>query len=60
MKQANFETYKSQPNEFKIAKPRVANPFRLYVPAPHPFAQRLAEHRVIPSLWTRGMGAIGK
>ena len=60
MKQANFETYKPQPNEFKIAQPRSANPFKLYVPPTHPFANRLTEHRLVPSLWTRGMSATGK
>jgi hypothetical protein len=60
MKQTNFETYKPQPDEFKIAKSRSANPFKPYVPTPHPFAQRLAEHQAVPSLWTPGTIATGK
>ena len=52
MKQANFETYKPQPNEFAIAQSRTGNNFKPYVPTPHPFAQRLEEYRTVPSLWT--------
>lgn len=58
MKPANFETYKSKPDEFKIAQSRTGNNFKPYVSTPHPFAQRLLEHRSIPSLWTPG-NAVG-
>ena len=54
MKQAKFETYQPKPNEFAIAQPRTGNNFKPYVPTPHPFVERLLEHRSIPSLWTRG------
>lgn len=54
MKQAKFETYKPQPDEFKIAKPRTGNAFKPYQPAPHPFLERLEKFREIKSLWTRG------
>ena len=60
MKQSNFETYKPQPDEFKIAKSRTGNNFKPYVPTPHPFAERLAEHQAVPSLWTPGITATGK
>jgi hypothetical protein len=60
MNQANFETYKPQPDEFKIARSRTGNNFKPYVPTPHPFAERLAEHRSVPSLWTPGTIAQGK
>lgn len=55
MKQANFETYKSKPNEFAVAQPRSANPFKPYVPTPHPFIARLEEFRKVQSLWTPGV-----
>lgn len=54
MKQANFETYKSKPNEFAVAQSRTGNNFKPYVPAPHPFVERLLQFREIKSLWTRG------
>ena len=60
MKPAKFETYKAKPNEFKIAQPRGANPFKPYVPTPHPFVERLLQHRSIPSLWTSSKPAGGK
>ena len=60
MKQANFETYKPQLDEFKIAQSRTGNGFKPYTPTPHPFAQRLTEHRIIPSLWTPGVIGSGK
>lgn len=60
MKPAKFETYKSQPNEFAIAQPRTGNNFKPYTPTPHPFVERLLEHRSIPSLWTRGVIGSGK
>ena len=52
MNRTTFETYKPAPNEFKIAQPKKANPFKQYVPAPHPFVQRLEEFRKIKSMWT--------
>jgi hypothetical protein len=60
MNQANFETYKPQPDEFKIAQSRSANPFKPYVPPVHPFHEKLKAFREVPSLWTPGMSAIGK
>lgn len=54
MKQANFETYKPKPNEFAVAQSRTGNNFKPYVPAPHPFVERLLQFREIKSLWTRG------
>ena len=54
MKQANFETYKSKPNEFAVAQPRTGNNFKPYTPTPHPFVERLLQFREIKSLWTRG------
>jgi hypothetical protein len=60
MNASSFETYKPKPDEFKIARPRGANPFKTYVPTPHPFAQRLEEHQAVPSLWTPGTTALGK
>ena len=52
MNTSNFETYKPQPDEFKIAQPRVGIALKPYVPAPHPFIKRLEEFRKIESLWT--------
>lgn len=60
MNASSFENYKPQPNEFAIAKSRTGNNFKPYVPAPHPFAQRLAEHQALPSLWTLGTPPSGK
>lgn len=60
MNQANFETYKPQPDEFKIAQSRTGNNFKPYVPTPHPFEQKLQAFREVPSLWTPGMSALGK
>ena len=60
MKPANFETYKPQPEEFKIAQSRTGNNFKPYTPAPHPFVQRLEEFRKISSLWTPNKPAGGK
>jgi hypothetical protein len=60
MNASSFETYKPKPNEFAVAQSRSANPFKLYVPAPHPFAERLKEHQAVPSLWTPGTLALGK
>jgi hypothetical protein len=56
MKQANFETYKPQPDEFKIAQSRTNTSYtKNYVPTPHPFIERLEAYRNVPSLWTPGM-----
>jgi hypothetical protein len=52
MKPAKFETYKPKQDEFKIAQSRVGTPLKPYVPTPHPFVERLLEHRNIQSLWT--------
>jgi hypothetical protein len=52
MKPAKFETYKPKADEFKIAQSRVHKAAKPYTPPLHPFAERLAEHRSIPSLWT--------
>ena len=52
MKPAKFETYKPKADEFKVAQPRTGNNFKPYTPTPHPFAERLEAHRVIPSMWT--------
>jgi hypothetical protein len=60
MNQTNFETYKPQPGEFKIAQPRTGNNFKPYVPTPHPFAERIESYKVIPSLWTPGTTGQGK
>jgi len=60
MKQAKFETYKPQPNEFAVAQGRTGNNFRPYVPTPHPFLQRLEEFRALKSLWTPGVIGSGK
>ena len=60
MKPAKFETYKPQPDEFKIAQSRTGKAFKEYVPAPHPFVQRLEEFRKIQSLWTPGEIGSGK
>ena len=60
MKPANFETYKPQPDEFKIAQSRTGNNFKPYVPATHPFVERLLEYRNVPSLWTPGVVGSGK
>ena len=60
MKQANFETYKPKAGEFAIAGARKPNPFKPYVPAVHPFVQRLEEFRAIPSMWTPGHIGSGK
>ena len=60
MKPANFETYQPKKDEFKIAQGRTGNNFKPYVPAPHPFVQRLEEFRKISSLWTPSKPAGGK
>lgn len=60
MKQANFETYKPKAGEFAIAASRTANPFKPYVPTPHPFAHRLDAFRAVPSMWTPGVMGVGK
>jgi hypothetical protein len=52
MKTTSFETYKPKADEFKIAQPRSANPFKLYVPPTHPFVERLEAFRKVQSLWT--------
>ena len=57
---SSFETYKPQPDEFKVAQPRSANPFKQYVPAPHPFVKRLEEYRSVRSLWTPNKPVGGK
>jgi hypothetical protein len=54
MKPAKFETYRSKPNEFKIAQPRTGSSFKPYVPTTHPFVKRLEEFRAIQSMWTGG------
>lgn len=43
MKEAKFVVYRPEKDEFKVAKQRTHAPHRLYVPAPHPQAQRLME-----------------
>jgi hypothetical protein len=60
MKPAKFETYKSKPNEFKIAQPRTGTIVKPYVPTTHPFVARLLEHRSIPSMWTPSKPIGGK
>jgi hypothetical protein len=61
MKPANFETYKSKQDEFKIAQSRTNPSYnKNYVPTPHPFVERLLEHRSIPSMWTPSEPAEGK
>jgi hypothetical protein len=60
MKPANFETYKPKPNEFAIAQSRTGVALKPYVPTPHPFVERLLEHRSIPSVWTPSKPAGGK
>jgi hypothetical protein len=60
MKPANFETYKPKPNEFAIAQSRTGVALKPYVPTPHPFVERLLEHRSIPSVWTPGVIGSGK
>ena len=55
MKPAKFETYKPQPDEFKIAQGRTGNGFKPYVPTPHPFHEKLSAFREVPSLWTPGV-----
>jgi hypothetical protein len=60
MKPAKFETYKPKADEFKVAQSRTGSPQRPYVPTQHPFAERLAEHRSIPSIWTPGVVGSGK
>ena len=55
MKKASFETYKPKPDEFKIAQVRTNTTYhKNYVPAPHPFLERLEGFRAIQSLWTPG------
>ena len=61
MKQAKFETYKSKPNEFAIAQSRTNLSYnKNYVPAPHPFLERLEAFRAIQSMWTPNKSAGGK
>ena len=60
MNRSNFETYKPKPNEFAKAQMRTGNSFKPYVPAPHPFAEKLSAFRAIPSLWTPGTTPTGK
>jgi hypothetical protein len=61
MKPANFETYKPKQDEFKIAQSRTNPSYnKNYVPTPHPFVERLLEHRSIPSMWTPSKPAEGK
>lgn len=60
MKTAKFETYKPQPDEFKIAQARTGIALKPYVPTPHPFVARLEAFRAIPSMWTPGEIASGK
>jgi hypothetical protein len=61
MKQANFETYKPQPNEFKIAQLRTNTSYtKNYVPHVHPFIKRLEEYRAVPSMWTPNKPVGGK
>ena len=61
MKPAKFETYRSKPNEFKIAQPRTNTTYhKNYSPTPHPFVERLLEHRNIPSMWTPSKPVGGK
>jgi hypothetical protein len=60
MKPAKFETYKPKQGEFAIAQSRVGIPLKPYVPTPHPFVERLLEHRNIPSMWTPSKPVGGK
>ena len=61
MKQAKFETYKPKPNEFAIAQPRTNPSYnKNYVPATHPFLERLEAFRSIPSMWTPSKPIGGK
>jgi hypothetical protein len=61
MKPANFETYKPKQGEFAKAQSRTNPSYnKNYVPTPHPFAERLSEHRNISSLWTPSKPAEGK
>jgi hypothetical protein len=61
MKPTKFETYRSKEDEFKIAQPRTNTSYnKNYVPTPHPFVERLLEHRSIPSMWTPNKPAGGK
>jgi hypothetical protein len=60
MKPAKFETYKPKQGEFAVAQPRTGVPLRPYTPTPHPFVERLLEHRNIPSMWTPGTIGSGK
>jgi hypothetical protein len=43
LKEAKFETYRPEKDEFKMAKPKALIPHKPYVPKPHPQAQRLLE-----------------
>ena len=44
MKAAKFETYEPVKDEFKMAKAKIPpKVIKLYVPKPHPQAQRLSE-----------------
>jgi hypothetical protein len=60
MKPTNFETYKPIAGEFAVAQSRTGNNFKPYVPAPHPFAQRIEDFRALKSLWTPNVMAVGK
>lgn len=61
MKKASFETYKSKPDEFKIAQPRTNTSYtKNYVPPVHPFIERLEAFRKVASLWTPSKSAGGK
>ena len=61
MKPANFETYKPKQGEFAKAQSRTNPSYnKNYVPTPHPFVERLLEHRSIPSMWTPGVTGSGK
>ena len=61
MKPAKFETYKSKPDEFKIAQVRTNTTYhKNYAPTPHTFLKRLEEFRAIQSLWTPSKPIGGK
>ena len=51
MKKSWEEEFREQ---LKVAQPRVNNIWKgVYTPQPHFFADRIAENKKIPSLWTQ-------
>lgn len=50
MKKASEKEFREQ---LKTAQPRTYDIWKsVYVPQPHPYADRIAENKKIPSLWT--------